>query len=244
LDNTKLINLLTDYNQDQSNDKYAHIVNELLGNEAYLLLPSIHDNTNMEQWKTIHEASTLKLTSVYNLDGLKVLGAFTSEEAIFSWAKKPMQYTAMESGDVLKLCQANGIDRIVIDSHLPTMFVLERNRGDVTVENITKDSPIRIGTPAKRISGADLEKLRNNFSDVITTEEAYQYLMTRDQEHSLILAFKLSVNTDNSRKATINAIQKAFQGEYLELPVDAYFIEDNTTYENIKKVGNSLIYSK
>ena len=68
--------------------------------------------------------------------------------------------------------------------------------------------------------------------------------MTRNQEHSLIIAFKLSVNSDNSRKATINAVQKAFQGEYLELPVDAYFIEDNTTYENIKKVGNSLIYSK
>jgi hypothetical protein len=46
---------------------------------------------------------TLKFTSVYILDGLKVLAAFTDEKALLDWSKHACPYTLLRSQAVLRL---------------------------------------------------------------------------------------------------------------------------------------------
>ncbi|MDV6168589.1 SseB family protein [Flavobacterium sp. DG1-102-2] len=85
------------------------------------------DKPENQESATEGESKTLRLSSVFNIDGINVLGAFTDEQALFSWAKQPIPYKMLESKDVIKLCEETTISRIVINSGLPTMFVLEKN---------------------------------------------------------------------------------------------------------------------
>ena len=104
-DNNRLFDLLEIYRQQNGQgDSYKNVVLELMNGNSFLLLPSENDGSNLDAWTTAKKDTTLKLTCVFNLDGLKVLGAFTDEDALLSWEKKPTQYTALSSKDVLKLC--------------------------------------------------------------------------------------------------------------------------------------------
>jgi len=62
----------------------VNVVSELLNGNSFLLLPSENDGSNPDTWKTAQENTELKLTCVFNLDGLKVLGAFTDENALLT----------------------------------------------------------------------------------------------------------------------------------------------------------------
>jgi hypothetical protein len=186
--------------------------------------------------------TTFKLASVVNLDGLKVLGVFTDEQALLAWTKKPSQYTAMRSKDVLKFVQDNGMDRIVINSDQPNMFVLERSRENVKEHTIKQDTKVQLGTPNRPLSKPITQKLIDNFKRDTTISEVYQYGKTKDVEFSIVLGFKLTSNSDNAKKAAINAVQNALQGETLDQPLDLFFIETERWHESVRKIENSLLY--
>ena len=128
MNNSKLSILLDIYQkQNGKGDSYKDVILELLNGDSLLLLPS--PNNSSENKELVEGAGKkLTLSSVFNIDGVTVLGAFTDEKALFSWAKQPIPYKMLESKDVLKLCEETAIGRIVINSGLPTMFVLEQNR--------------------------------------------------------------------------------------------------------------------
>ena len=240
--NDKLFNLLNKYKDDTSYDNYSKVVNELMEGNSFLILPSVNDKQPKKEWDTLKKDSTLKLTSVFDLDGLKVLGAFSDEKALLKWSKKETEFTAMKGQDVLEFCQTNRIDRIVINSEQPTMFVLERNQGNVKTETIEKKTEIQVGAPSNPISGKLLEKFKNNFSKVKSVNEVYHYAMVRNNESILILAFRLDIYNDNSRKACINSIQDSMDGEKLNLPLEVFFLEEDNWYQTAKGIPNSLIY--
>lgn len=215
-----------------------------MNGNSFLLLPSQNDNEGSANWTIVDKDTTLKLTSIYNLDGLKVLGAFIDEDALLSWAKKPMQYTALPSKNVLKLCEEQLIERIVINSDLPTMFVLERNRANIKIETIQKETTVQVGTPGKPLQRRILQKLIDQFQRVETIDEVYQYGQTRNNEFSIVLGFKLLANSDNAKTAAINAVQTALAGEKLDQLLDLFFIEDDGWYQTIRNVENSFFYKR
>jgi hypothetical protein len=243
--NISLFHLLEIYQkQNGKGDSYKNVVLELMNGNSYLLLPSQNDDKSTSSWTTTKKDTTLKLTSVYNLDGLKVLGAFTDEASLVAWAKKPRQYTALPSKDVLKLCEEQQIERIVINSDLPTMFVLERNRANIKTDTIKETTTVQIGTPNRPLEKRILQKLIDQFNRVDTIDEVYQYGQTRNNEFSIVLGFKLLVNSDNAKTASINAVQTALQGENIDQLLDLFFIEDEGWYQTIRGVENSFFYKK
>ena len=123
---SKLSDLLDIYEKQKgAADSYKDVIMELLNGDSLLYLPSPPDSS--ENQESAAESRTLRLSSVFNIDGINVLGAFSSENALFTWAKQPVPYKMLESRDVIKLCEETSIGRIVINSGLPTMFVLEKN---------------------------------------------------------------------------------------------------------------------
>jgi hypothetical protein len=244
-DNTKLLHLLEVYQrQNRQGDSYKDVVLELMNGNSFLLLTSEHDGSNSDSWRNTEKDTTLKLTCIFNMDGLKVLGAFTDEKALFSWAKKSTRYTGLPSKDVLLLCEKNQIDRIIINSNLPNMFVLERNRANIKTETIHKETTVELGAPNKPLDNRIIKKLIEQIKRVDTIEEVYQYGQTKDDEFSIVLGFKLSTASDNARTATLNAVQTTLEGENIDQLLDVFIIEDEGWYKSIKNIQDSLIYKK
>lgn len=239
--NEKLIKLLNSYSLNKSDGKFRKVYNELWHGNSYLLVPSEPNITNEDKYI---QSGTLQFTAVFNLDGLKVLGAFTSEPALLGWAKKPTPYTPLPARDVLELCQQNNIGRIVIDSNQPTMFVLERNIGNVKKEVIQEETEVEVGTPLEPIAEELLKKMQHQFKLVSSILEVYQYVIHRNKESILVLGFRLETYTSNSRTASINAVQNAMLGEKLSLPLEVFMLEDESWYETAKNVRDSLLYQK
>ncbi len=244
-DNSKLFELLEIYiDQNGKGDSYQNVVLELMNGNSFLLLPSQNDNELPTNWTIVKTETTLKLTCIYNLDGLKVLGAYTDEQSLFNAKKQPTKYTAVTSKDILKLCEEQLIERIVINNNLPNMFVLERNRQNLKTETIKENTTVQIGTPNKPLENKIIQKLIENFKRIETIKEVYQYAQTKNNEFSLVLGFKLSTISDNAKTATINAVQNALQGETIDQLLDLFFIETEDWYQSIRNIENSLVYKR
>src|SRR6185437_5462059 len=150
-DNTRLIFLINNWSEHRSDENYKLVVEELLQGNSFLILPSLNSDDQkvvIGDWQAAEKDTPLKLTSVFNLDGLKVLGAFTDEKSLLFWAKKVTTYTALDSKAALDLCQKINIDRVVINSDSNNMFILQRS-GNFKGLTIEKDSTVSIGTPNK-----------------------------------------------------------------------------------------------
>src|SRR5699024_8224973 len=146
------------------------------------------------------------------------------EDTLLEWAEKETEYTAMPSSDVLDLCLANGIERIVIDSHQPTMFVMQRARMDVETETLQQGAKELIAFPAQPIEGSVLEKLKTRCQKKPFIQEVYQFMLSRGEETTLVVGFKLDKYNENTRSACIQAVQDAVQGEQFEQALDVLFL--------------------
>lgn len=127
-DNTRLFSLIEQYIEDNEYESYKQVVYELEGGNSFLLLPADPNlDIQSEGWTISPPGLKIKL-GIYLVDGLKAIAAFTSEEALYAWAKKPTKYVSFRSTVVIEMCEKNGVDRIVIDSKLRTMIVIQKNK--------------------------------------------------------------------------------------------------------------------
>lgn len=243
-DNSRLLELINIFwKENERENSYKNVVLELMNGNSFLMLPTENDSVHeTNDWATTQQGATVNLASVINLDGLKVLGAFTDEQAMLSWTKRPNEYTSMRSQDVLKICEENNINRIVINSDQPNMFVVERGKENTKEYEIKKDADIQLGTPNRPLSNSIIHKLLDNFRNNDTVLEVYQYGQTKHREFSIVLGFRLSVYSDNAKQAVINTVQNALQNETPDQTLDLFFIDTEEWYDMIRKVENSLIY--
>ena len=126
--NSHLIKLLKDFNTDPVESLYWEILEILQNGSSFLLLPSVNETDEPQDLTKETSSKTLNLASVFDMDGGKVLCAFSNLDAMNEWTKNNSNYTKMRSKDVLNFCQVNHIDKIIIDTEQDTMFMLERER--------------------------------------------------------------------------------------------------------------------
>ena len=126
-DNTKPISLLDSWGKDPSGKNFERVMEELINGNSFLMLPSINKDSTKRKWVALGNEKLL-LTCLFEVDGVKVLGAFTDESALSKWAKEPCGYTAMKTKDIFKLCEANNIYKIVINSDSSNIFLVHRSR--------------------------------------------------------------------------------------------------------------------
>ena len=245
-DNTKLLALLDEYVIEKGKeDTYRKVMLELMNGDSFLMFATENETATVtDKWTTAQKGAILKIASLINLDGLKVLGAFTDESSLVNWTKKPSQYTAMRSRDVLDFARENGIDRIVINSGGHNMLVIERNKENIKEHKIEKETSVQIGTTSKPLSQIIIKKLIDACKKNNTIEEVYQYGQLKEEEFSIVIGFKLAIYSENARKAAINAVQNALENEITESPLDIFFIESEAWYESIKRIDKSLVYKK
>lgn len=243
--NDVLIQLLNLASKDRNNfQNYSKVMNELVNGDSFLLLASQNDNDKNNQLTTLEKDSTLKLKCVFDVDGLKILGAFTDENSLVEYTKKETSYTSMKSQDVLNFCETNGIGRIVINSGQKNAWFTEKSKANVETETVKQDTTVQIGTPANPIEKEIIDKLILQFSTNESIIEVYQYGQTKNNEYNIVLGFKLSTYTDNSRTASIHAVQRVLENSSFNQALDIFFIESEDWYNNIKNIDNSLLYKR
>ena len=243
-DNTRLNELLDIWAKQPSKENYQAVVRELLEGNSFLLLPTANDNKGTGNWKTATAGTTINLASVFDLDGLKVLGAFSSEDALLKWSKKEIQYTGMRMTDIIELCKQLIISRVVIDSGQKHMFTLERNQENITTRIIEKETKVLVGSPSKPLSKEIISRLKANFRKIDTLEEAYQFVQAMDGETSLVLGIWMSTVSDNSQIALRHAINDALQNEVLEMPLDVMILPSKEWLATARGIENALFYKR
>jgi len=134
-ENDRLISLLDIWSQNRLENDYVLVMQELMEGNACLLLPSMNKEPVQSGWRVTKGKETLRLTCIYEVDGIKSLGVFSDEGSLFRWARKPQMYTAMKSQAVLELCEANDIYYVVINSDSPNIFVAQRQRAGIENPN-------------------------------------------------------------------------------------------------------------
>lgn len=128
--NTNLLSAIKAFRNNQNEETFIAVLNELQGNNAFLLVPTtvpiVGKDRNNEGWSTIEKGTQMSFTSVFEVEGQKVLGAFTSQNTLTNWANETKPFASLPAKDVLDIAMQNNIERIVIDSNQETMFVLGR----------------------------------------------------------------------------------------------------------------------
>lgn len=129
--NSNLLTVIKAFRNNQNEETFMAVLNELQGNNAFLLVPTtepiVGKDRNEEGWSTIEKGTQMSFTSVFEVEGQKVLGAFTSQQNLMNWANETKPFASLPARDVLDIAMQNGIEKIVIDSNQDTMFVLGRS---------------------------------------------------------------------------------------------------------------------
>ena len=128
--NTLLLSKIKAFQSNQNQETFMAVLDELQGNNAFLLIPTTAPvagkDRNEEGWSTIEKGTQLSFTSVFEVEGQKILCAFTSQQHLMSWASETKPFVSLPAKDVLEIALQNHIERIVIDTNQDSVFVLGR----------------------------------------------------------------------------------------------------------------------
>lgn len=128
-DNTNLLAKIKVFQANQNQETFMSVLEELQGDNAYLLVPTSNPVTgeNPEKgWTTIEKGAQLSFTSVFEVEGKFVMGVFTSQAALMSWATATKPFVTLPAKDVLEIAVEHKISQLIIDSNQESMFVLGR----------------------------------------------------------------------------------------------------------------------
>jgi len=129
--NSNLLKNIKNFQNNQKQETFMAVFNELQGENAFLIIPTdepvMGENKDENGWSTIEKGKQMTFTSVFEVEGQKVLGAFTSQQTLMIWAKETKPFVSIPAKDVLDIAMQNDISKIIIDSNQDTMFVLGRS---------------------------------------------------------------------------------------------------------------------
>lgn len=137
-DNRHLIQLLDVWSKNRSKETYAAVRTELQEGNSFLMLPSGENSSTHTGWNRTTQKTKLQLASIYTIDGVKMLGAFTDADAVLRWSKgKPIPCVSMTSKAVLQLCEKNGFRKIIINSGSDNVYPLSYLLNDEFEKGVT-----------------------------------------------------------------------------------------------------------
>lgn len=128
-DNTNVLTKIKAFQTNQNQENFMAVLEELEGDNAYLLVPTSSPVTgeNPEKgWTTLEKGAQISFTSVFETEGKLVMGVFTSQATLMSWATETKPFVTLPAKEVLEIAVENKISQLIIDSNQESMFVLGR----------------------------------------------------------------------------------------------------------------------
>ena len=128
-DNTNLLAKIKAFQASQNQETFMAVLEDLQGDNAYLLVPTSSPVTGenpAKGWSTLEKGAQLSFTSVFETEGKLVMGVFTSQATLMSWATETKPFVTLPAKEVLEIAVENRISQLIIDSNQESMFVLGR----------------------------------------------------------------------------------------------------------------------
>ncbi len=247
MNNNRLNTLLTKWEATKNETMYRCIVDELVNGETYLYVPTNNKFLSDKIYGDEPFEDGVRFTSVLNNDGLLSIVVFSSEQNLKMWAKQDIGFIKFATKSLLKFCDTKLIARIIIDAQRPSLFVLEKNlRNNTTVEKPQQNQAldIRLFALKEPFSGA----LRNNIviasENISTILEVYHCGVRKNNKSAFMIGVKLSTYSDEAKKATLLAMDRATIGSSLGMPLEVVFLQSEKMYNSTKSIKDSLIYKR
>jgi hypothetical protein len=238
-DNARLIFLLNIYSEHNSDKNSRLILDELKNGNNFLIVPIIDEHN-----KAIGEqANILTLASSFDLDGLKVLGAFTDEASLMRWANAPTPYYATKSGLLLDFARDNKVNKVVINMGSPNCYIVEKQKSLATIPR-KADSRFAIGELRRPIRGRHEDRIVANFAALVNVLEAYQFAHYIDDEYLPTIGVKLKVYSDHGREAAICAVTDTLTDEFARIKLNVVFFDNEEAYQIVSKIDRARFYLK
>lgn len=127
--NDNLLVAIKAFQTSQNQETFMAVLEELQGDNAYLLVPTsspVTGETPEKGWTTVEKGAQLSFTSVFEVEGKFVMGVFTSQAALMSWATETKPFVTLPAKEVLEIAVEHRISQLIIDSNQESMFVLGR----------------------------------------------------------------------------------------------------------------------
>jgi hypothetical protein len=128
--NKQLLENIKIFQGNKNQETFMSVFEELQGENAFLVVPTAEpikgENRDKNGWSTIEKGTAMTFTSVFEVEGQKVMGAFTSQAALTIWSQETKPFVSIPAKDLLEIAMQNDIEKIIIDSNQETMFVLGR----------------------------------------------------------------------------------------------------------------------
>jgi hypothetical protein len=195
-------------------------------------------------WHLTTSGQKISLASVYTLDDQQVLAAFTDEQALLNWSKKPCPYVSLGGQTVLELCESNNFSKLLINNRSENTFVLERRQDSVEHYTIKKGTTMQIGTPGTTLDPGVIARLMPYFKSTEDILEVYHYGQTVKQDFSLVLGFKLHNPNPGIEADIVAAVQASLGADKPPFPLDVRFLDTGKEYDQVKGLEDALLYRK
>lgn len=239
--NTTLLELIRTYHAEQTMENYKPILQELKAGQAELLLPcqevSDNDNSNI---KLANEQ--MELTSVFDMSGKVVIGAFTSEETLFDWAGKQVTYRKISGAGLLGFCQQRGINRIVIDIEQPTEFILEQRAKPASNKN--ENVKFKARKPHEPLLGDIAARLQQEFKATSFIQSAYQFEIVQNGKATLNIGFRLDRYNAANRNVCFNIVQSVMEDTRADGSINVLLLDYETLFEAVQQIDGAQIYAR
>ena len=126
-DNSKLLSLIEDWlSQNGKGSTYQNVVMELLNGNGCLFVQTHDEQVTQTKTYVAGENDKLKI-GIYEIEGKKYFGAFTSLELLENWIKVRSSYAQLSSKALLEMAEKTEVDGVIINSSYRNMFVIFRN---------------------------------------------------------------------------------------------------------------------
>lgn len=252
LDNNRLIRLLDKWGREENGHSFQAVFHEVLEGNSFFLVPAEKSTDEKQgEWKSLEEGLDLKLTSATEMEEVKTILVFSDEESLRKWAKEEIHYNALKTQDVFEICRQREIDRVIINSGQPNMFILERQKEQEESEEEEQEQPsrVRIGIPANPLHLNTIRKIRENATENPNIEQVYQFVQedvdaSPENRFFLMIGLVLAENTDSLRLEAVNTIKQALQGQKKpDLPLGIMILDDDWL-TRMRNISNQPFYTK
>ena len=249
-DNNKLIRLLDKWGREESEHCFKAVLHELFEGQSFLLFPTDKNTTSEDKWIANIGGESLHLSSVRDEEGVHEIAVFTDDTSLTEWTKQISTYSTLKTQELFELCRNLEIDRIVINSGLSNMFILERKKeeDDADEENTMDSSRVRVGIPNNPLSLIIIQKINENVAQVPFIDEVYQYIKEEISEQGsefiLMIGVRMSENSDENTETMLDAIKQALTNQKKpNLPL-GIMVMDDKWLKTMETISNPPFYRK
>lgn len=199
--------------------------------EQFLLVPR-PDAGQESGFRVTEDGEELSFLVLADDQGLLVLPAFTSEQALARWKPEGSHYVALRGKVLVELLAGSEWDRMVVDGADVTAFAITRSDArrlaGVTHRWVPAESSVRIGHPAKPPPNELVEALLRACEHERLVLEAYLYqfqVVGVDESPYLTIGLRLrpsadTTDTDRVSRSITKQIEPARGGyEFVDLHI-------------------------